>query len=173
MVLCGGWTSSVCCFLHESAADRQTRMMLHRVGRRVGALAKGCGPTRKGERVRKFGRTTGYTEGTIFSMYLDIRIRYDRTGQSAFFNDQILIAPVLPEFTKFVSKGDSGSVVIDREQRVVGLIFGGMSELPPETPPDMTRPVAADDAKAQRIESYGVANPISDVLDRLKIDLLI
>jgi hypothetical protein len=126
-----------------------------------------------GERVRKFGRTTGYTEGTIFSMYLDIRIRYDRTGQSAFFSDQLLIAPVVPEFTKFVAKGDSGSVVIDEEQRMVGLIFGGMSELPPEIPPDMARPEAGEDARAQRIESYGVANPISDVLDRLKIDLLI
>jgi hypothetical protein len=126
-----------------------------------------------GERVRKFGRTTGYTEGTIFSLYLDIRIRYDRTGQSAFFNDQILIAPVLPEFTKFVSKGDSGSVVIDREQRAIGLIFGGMSELPPKRPPDMAKQKPGEDPTAQRIESYGVANPISDVLDRMKIDLLI
>ena len=126
-----------------------------------------------GERVRKFGRTTGYTEGTIFSMYLDIRIRYDRTGQSAFFSDQILIAPVVPKFTKFVAKGDSGSVVVDEEQRVVGLIFGGMSELAPEIPLDMSEPKPAADTKAQRIESYGVANPISDVLDRMKIDLLI
>jgi hypothetical protein len=27
--------------------------------------------------------------------------------------------------------------------------------------------------KPKRIESYGVANPISEVLDRLKIDLLV
>jgi hypothetical protein len=28
-------------------------------------------------------------------------------------------------------------------------------------------------AKPQRIENYGVANPISEVLDRLKIELLV
>src|SRR5229473_3118749 len=48
-----------------------------------------------GEAVRKFGRTTGYTEGRVFSIYLDIWIRYDRTGQSAFFQDQFLIEPAL------------------------------------------------------------------------------
>jgi hypothetical protein len=35
-----------------------------------------------GEAVRKFGRTTGYTEGRVFSICLDIWIRYDRTGKS-------------------------------------------------------------------------------------------
>ena len=40
-----------------------------------------------GEAARKFGRTTGYTEGRVFSIYLDIWISYDRTGQSAFFQN--------------------------------------------------------------------------------------
>ena len=130
-----------------------------------------------GEPVRKFGRTTGYTEGQIFSMYLDIWIRYDRTGKSAFFQNQFLIEPTLPEFTKFVAKGDSGSLVVDAEQHAVGLIFGGMSELPDSLkgsqnvePNTAVNPVPKD---LKRIESYGVANPISEVLDRLKIDLLI
>src|SRR6185295_6632405 len=83
-----------------------------------------------GEVARKFGRTTGYTEGRVFSVNLDIWIRYDRTGQSAFFQNQILIEPSLPRFAKFVSKGDSGSLVVDGEQRALGLIFAGMAELP-------------------------------------------
>jgi hypothetical protein len=130
-----------------------------------------------GEGVRKFGRTTGYTEGQIFSICLDIWIRYDRTGQSAFFQNQLLIAPALPTFTKFVSKGDSGSLLVDARQHAVGLIFGGMAEIPeslkgsnklkPGTPTNTVR------EKPQRVESYGVANPISEVLDRLKIDLLV
>src|SRR5258708_18897226 len=78
-----------------------------------------------GEAVRKFGRTTGYTEGRVFSIYLDIWIRYDRTGQSAFFQDQFLIEPALPEFTKFVAKGDSGSLVVDANQNGIWLIFAG------------------------------------------------
>jgi len=126
-----------------------------------------------GEAVRKFGRTTGYTEGHIFSVHLDIWIRYDRTGQSAFFQDQLLIEPDLPQFTKFVSGGDSGSLLVDAEQHAIGLIFAGRSELPV---PSNTKAVAEIDRapdRPKRIESYGLANPISEVLDRLKIELLV
>ena len=118
-----------------------------------------------GESARKFGRTTGYTEGHVFSIYLDIWIRYARTGQSAFFQNQFLIEPDSPEFTKFVEKGDSGSLLVDAKQNALGLIFGGMTKLP-----DSLQKPAASDVK--RIDSYGVANPISEVLDRLKIELL-
>jgi hypothetical protein len=130
-----------------------------------------------GEAVRKFGRTTGYTEGTVFSIYMDIWIRYDRTGQSAFFQNQILIEPALPQFTKFVSKGDSGSLVVDAEQYAIGLVFGGMSEAKPTTPdtPSVAATAEIDPAgeKLKRVESYGVANPISEVMDRLRIELVI
>ncbi len=130
-----------------------------------------------GEAVRKFGRTTGYTEGHIFSICLDIWIRYDRTGQSAFFNDQILIEPALPEYSKFVSKGDSGSLLVDAKQHAVGLVFAGMSELPElmKAMPVIATPVRTEwpGSQPHKIESYGVANPISEVLDRMKIDLLV
>jgi hypothetical protein len=129
------------------------------------------------EPARKFGRTTGYTEGRVFSIYLDIWIRYDRTGQSAFFQNQFLIEPTLPEFTKFVSKGDSGSLVVDKEQYATGLIFAGMAELPESVHPsqDIEAGEETDAAlnKPQRVEGYGVANPISEVLERLKIELLV
>jgi hypothetical protein len=130
-----------------------------------------------GEAVRKFGRTTGYTEGRIFSIYLDIWIRYDRTGQSAFFQNQFLIEPALPGFAKFVSKGDSGSLLVDAQQHAVGLIFAGMSEAPEalQALPNIESIMGVDPAgkKPPRIESYGVANPISEVLQRLKIELLV
>ncbi len=129
-----------------------------------------------GEAARKFGRTTGYTEGQVFSIYLDIWIRYDRTGQSAFFQDQFLIEPALPNFTKFVSGGDSGSLLVDAKQHAIGLIFAGMSEAEStRTLPNIEAAVRADQAtdKPKRIESYGVANPISEVLERLRIELVI
>ncbi|MGB8508620.1 MAG: hypothetical protein WCD76_09455 [Pyrinomonadaceae bacterium] len=130
-----------------------------------------------GEVACKFGRTTGYTEGRVFSIYLDIWIRYDRTGQSAFFHDQFLIQPSMPTFAKFVVKGDSGSLLVDAEQRALGLIFAGMSESPESAQPSSNiEPIERDDSatiKPERIESYGVANPISEVLERLKIELLI
>ncbi|HEV7397529.1 MAG TPA: hypothetical protein VGN86_13540 [Pyrinomonadaceae bacterium] len=122
-----------------------------------------------GEAARKFGRTTGYTEGRVFSLYLDIWIRYDRTGQSAFFKDQILIEPASPQFPKFVSKGDSGSLVVDAKQHAIGLICAGMTGLPDAS---ATNPQSGGELAALRIENYGVANPISDVLNGLKIDLV-
>ena len=129
-----------------------------------------------GETARKFGRTTGYTEGHIFSIFLDIWIRYDRTGQSAFFKDQFLIEPDLPGLTKFVAKGDSGSLVVDGKQHAIGLVFGGMAELPESlkssAPVESNSETDSPASKPKRIESYGVANPISEVLDRLKIDLV-
>jgi hypothetical protein len=121
-----------------------------------------------GEAARKSGRTTGYTEGHIFSISLDIWVRYDRAGQSAFFQDQFLIEPDVPAFTKFAAKGDSGSLVVDAKQHAIGLLFAGMGELP-----ESLTTVPGPEARViQRVESYGVANPISEVLDRLKIDLL-
>jgi hypothetical protein len=132
-----------------------------------------------GEAARKFGRTTGYTEGRIFSIYLDLWVRYDRTGQSAFFQNQFLIEPSSPKFSKFVAKGDSGSLVVDAQQYATGLIFAGMSEAPALPPPptpqngEAAPEVAPEASKPKKIEGYGVANPISEVLDRLKIDLLV
>ncbi|HXD31884.1 MAG TPA: hypothetical protein VN643_12255 [Pyrinomonadaceae bacterium] len=112
-----------------------------------------------GEEVRKFGRTTGYTEGQIYSIYLDIWIGYARTGKAAYFQDQLLVQPSQPD--RFVAKGDSGSLLVDANQYAVGLIFAGMAG------------EAAQNADGLRIEGYGVANPISEVLDRLKIDLVV
>ena len=141
-----------------------------------------------GEPVRKFGRTTGYTEGRIISTMVDIWIQYDRTGQAAFFQNQVLIEPA-PRFAKFVAKGDSGSLVVDEKQHAIGLIFAGTAELP-KVQVNLPKPVAAGKpvavgkpvappakpgptAKPQKITGYGVTTPISEVLDRLKIDLLV
>lgn len=130
-----------------------------------------------GEAARKFGRTTGYTEGRVFSIFFDLWVRYDRTGQSAFFKDQLLIEPVLPAFPRFVAKGDSGSLVVDEKQNAIGLIFAGTSNAPRSAPvpssSQAVKPIDPSADKPVRIEGYGVANPICEVLDRLKIELLI
>lgn len=127
---------------------------------------------RPGDPVCKVGRTTGFTGGRIFSVCLDIWVLYDRTGQSAFFQDQFLIEPALPRFRRFVDKGDSGAMVVDEGQYAVGLIFAGVPEVPASA---KAAPNAAGDAPADGepgVENYGVANPISEVLDRLKIQLI-
>jgi hypothetical protein len=145
------------------------RPLIPFVGAVKGYVPKG--EVEVGEGARKFGRTTGYTEGRVFSIHMDIWVRYDRTGQSAFFDNQLLIEPSAPRFPKFVAKGDSGSLVVDDAQHAIGLIFAGTSELPPALSPSMEAAPAAEGPK--RIEGYGVANPIGEVLDRLKIELVV
>ncbi len=151
-------------------APHQHKPLLPFIGAVKGYVAKK--DIKVGEVARKFGRTTGYTEGRIFSIYLDIWIRYDRTRQSAFFQNQLLIEPASPAF-QFVAKGDSGSLLVDSEQHAVGLIFGGMSEAPETTQALPGTGAVPAINKPQRIEGYGVANPISEVLERLKIELLV
>ena len=128
-----------------------------------------------GETVRKFGRTTGYSEGRIASIYLDIWIQYDRTGRAAYFSDQILIEPDLSKFPEFVSKGDSGSLLVDSAQHAVGLIFAGVSDAIldqiDKSPVRLKAEPGVDEPK--RIDGYGVANPIGDVLDQMNIELLL
>ena len=116
-----------------------------------------------GEFARKFGRTTGFTAGNVFSIHLDIWIKYDRTGQRAFFSNQILIEPN-SDFEQFVDKGDSGSLVVDGEKYAIGLVFAGASgKLETET--------HLNSVKVEKtIENYGVANPISDVMKKMKIE---
>jgi hypothetical protein len=128
-----------------------------------------------GEAVRKFGRTTGYSEGRVGSIYLDIWIQYDRTGRAAYFSDQILIEPDLSRFTQFVSKGDSGSLLVDSAQHAVGLIFAGVSDaiLKQIDEPQASSKLEPGADQSKRIDGYGVANPISDVLERMNIELLL
>lgn len=115
-----------------------------------------------GESGRKFGRTTGFTAGKIFSINLDIWVKYDRTGQSSFFKDQFLIEPEKPQYEKFVEKGDSGSLLVDGENYATGLIFAGANS-------DAKK--SQNDSNIKRINNCGVANPLSDVLQKLKIEL--
>jgi len=80
----------------------------------------------------------------------------------------------LPSFQKFVAKGDSGSLVVDANQHAIGLIFAGTSDAESSAVPAANEvPPPIDPDKPKRIEGYGVANPISEVLDRLKIELMI
>ncbi|HSE17362.1 MAG TPA: hypothetical protein VLB46_09925 [Pyrinomonadaceae bacterium] len=119
-----------------------------------------------GEPVRKCGRSTGYTEGCILSIYLDIWIYYDRTRQSAFFKNQFLVEP-FSTYPNFVAKGDSGSLLVGAGEQApaIGLVFAGIS-------PEQQSTANTSD-QVQIVEGCGVANPISEVLDRLKIELLI
>lgn len=111
----------------------------------------GIAAAAEGMPVRKHGRTTGFTQGVIDDVALDVKVGMSHSDPSlvALFEDQIRVA-VAPPHAAFGLGGDSGSLVVtDDDPRAVGLFFAG--------PPG---------------GAYGVANPIGAVFSALEIDLL-
>lgn len=120
----------------------------------------------------KFGRTTGFTSGMVFSIHLSIWVKYSARGKEAFFSDQFLIVPT--DGSSFVKGGDSGAIVTDQENRAIGLIFAGAGEKTSLKFNDGSQ--LADlqhlgSATTPKIENYGVANSISDVMSHFKVKL--
>ena len=100
--------------------------------------------------VRKRGRTTGLTYGTVDTVNLTVSINYGDGLGTVTLTNQIGIDVDPAKSAKFGDHGDSGSVVVDNNRRVVGLYFAG------------------DDTG-----SYGVANPIQAVLDALNVNICV
>ena len=105
---------------------------------------------RVGLGVRKHGRTTGLTAGTVSDVSYDTLVEMDDDGGEARFVDQVRLVRRAP-FEAFGRGGDSGSLVVSAsaEARAVGLYFAG-----------------PDDGE------YGVANRIQDVLEALEVELV-
>lgn len=81
----------------------------------IGAV-RGMAAAHVGDGVRKSGRTTGLTDGTVLGVSATVRVDYD--GRTATFADQIVASGMS-------RPGDSGSVVVDAGNRAVGLLFAG------------------------------------------------
>jgi hypothetical protein len=80
-------------------------------------LPQGVAEGTLGLQIRKSGRTTGLTSGEITQVDATVRVSYG-IGNTATFSDQLIAGPMS-------SGGDSGSAVLDEENRVVGLLFAG------------------------------------------------
>jgi len=119
----------------------------------IGDVA-GTSTATPGLAVRKRGRTTGLSHGTVDSVDLTVAIDYDDpdvpiTGVGKVtLKNQISIKVDEAQSAMFGNHGDSGSVVVNDSRQVVGLYFAG-----------------SDDGK------FGVANPIQDVLNALDVNL--
>jgi hypothetical protein len=74
-----------------------------------------------GDTVRKSGRTTGVTVGTVVDVNATVKVWYS-TSKWAVFYDQILVSQ------PFLESGDSGSPV-DKGGKFVGLAFAGSSSV--------------------------------------------
>jgi hypothetical protein len=82
-------------------------------------------PAFVGEGVRKNGRTTACTEGTVTAVNMTINVTYDgATCVLATFTNQIEVSPI--SFSSpFAAPGDSGSPIVDLNNNAVGLLFAG------------------------------------------------
>ena len=69
--------------------------------------------------VRKSGRTTAVTEGEIIQTDVIVQVGYGE-GKKALFVDQLMVEP-----GGFSAPGDSGSVVVDNNNNLTGLLFAG------------------------------------------------
>jgi hypothetical protein len=97
----------------------------------------GIGEATLGLGVKKSGRTSGLTRGTIDVMNVAVQVQYGET-KVAYFVDQ-LQAGAMSE------GGDSGSAVVDNENRLIGLLFAGS-------------------------DATTIINPIGEVFSALKLD---
>lgn len=70
-----------------------------------------------GMRVQKTGRTTGYTTGTVVQVDAMVDVNYGK-GRVARFVDQVIT-------TDMSEGGDSGSVILNMDEEIVGLLFAG------------------------------------------------
>jgi hypothetical protein len=113
----------------------------------VGALA-GTADAVVGTAVRKRGRTTRLTFGTVDTVDLTITLDYGDGVGSRTLSHQVGVRPDTSRSARFGGPGDSGSVVVNGANRVVGLYFAG------------------DDSAG-----YGIANPIGPVLSTLGVGL--
>lgn len=93
-------------------------------------------------KVKKAGRTTGYTEGYITDINFTTVSNYGE-NKIIRFSDQILAEINL-------DGGDSGSLLLDEENKVVGLIFAGTNI---------------------NGKTYAIANKINNVLTMLNIEI--
>ena len=70
-----------------------------------------------GMAIKKSGRTTGLTTGVIEQVDVSVNVQYGQ-GQIAMFTDQLMAGAMS-------QGGDSGSAVLDDNNRLVGLLFAG------------------------------------------------
>jgi hypothetical protein len=83
---------------------------------KIGKIA-GVENSTLGMKIQKSGRTTGVTTGEIIQMDVTVNVQYGE-GKIATFTDQFMAG-------KMCEGGDSGSAVLDMNNNIVGLLFGG------------------------------------------------
>lgn len=128
--------------------ERASARSIRGVGTFAGLAAD---PAMPGDRVRKVGRTTGLRQGRVTAIELDqVVVGFD--FGNARFDDQIEIEGT--GTTAFSAGGDSGSVIVNDDRAAVALLFAG------------------SDSGGANGQGLTYANPISEVLRRLRVSIV-
>ncbi|MCB0913439.1 MAG: hypothetical protein KDB60_17680, partial [Propionibacteriaceae bacterium] len=115
----------------------------------IGAVA-GTATGVVGQAVRKRGRTTELTYGSIASLDFTVSVDYGDGLGTRTLKNQLRISTDTTKSTRFSDHGDSGSVIMTDDRHVVGLLFAGSSD-----------------------GANTFANPIANVLDELDVTMLV
>lgn len=78
---------------------------------------QGVREAKLGMKIKKSGRSSGYNESTIQVVATTLRVSLGN-NENVYFTDQLVAG-------QMASPGDSGSVVLDEDNNVVGLLFAG------------------------------------------------
>ncbi len=100
------------CALAEPAEPGLLLNEIHGIGK-IAGIQEGT----LGMEIKKSGRTTGLTTGMIDQTDVTVRVHFG-SGKTALFTDQLMAGAMS-------QGGDSGSVVLDGENNIVGLLFAG------------------------------------------------
>jgi hypothetical protein len=106
-----------------------------------------------GQFVQKSGRTTEHTTGYIDTVNTTVTVKYGMF-EKATFVDQIVIEAALSE-EDISAGGDSGSAVLDRNKKLIGLLFAGSER---------------DEGAGQ--PATAIINPIKHVFSLLNLETL-
>jgi hypothetical protein len=123
----------------------------------IGTISNATLDPALGLAVKKSGRTSGLTKGTISAVNVTVDISYG-SGKTARFINQVLITP-----GSFLAGGDSGSLMVedvDTTPQSVGLLFAGSSS------------VAIANPIGTVLSAFGVTmvgtDPLTSLTDRIR-----
>jgi len=104
---------SAIAYIHEKVIQQS---LINPIYPTINKALAGFGEASVNQNVQKCGRTTGYTTGRVIAIHASFTVGYD--FGSAAFNDCIVMSGMS-------NGGDSGSLILDMDMNVVGLLFAG------------------------------------------------
>ncbi|MGD0621369.1 MAG: hypothetical protein ABSA82_02740 [Thermacetogeniaceae bacterium] len=111
-----GSTNLVDCALARPVKPELIGTEILEIGR-----VNGIGEIAPGAQVKKSGRTSGITTGTVKAVKVSLNVNMGHGNDVVRFNDQVMAElKSLP--------GDSGALILDKSNRAVGLLFAGSNE---------------------------------------------